>query len=106
MARRAGAGARVWRACGAILSCLRNTLSQIRRAENPLADMQRNGAPLRTRALTIAHVHARYIHLLLNPLAPLCCEYSYNCVPAVHDPPMRQTRLSRAALPRACEPSF
>ena len=27
----------------------------------------------------------RYALLLVNPLAPLCCEYSYNCVPAVHE---------------------
>ena len=58
---------------------------QIRRAENPLAYLQRNGAPLRTRVLTIANVHVRYALLLVNPLSPLCCEYSYNCVPAVHE---------------------
>ena len=50
----------------------------IRRTENPFAFT--NGT---TWVMSTAYLHGRYANLLVNPLAELCAEYSYNCIPAV-----------------------
>ena len=49
----------------------------IRKAENPFAFL--SGLP---RVLSLNYLQAKYAELLLFPTT-LCCEYSFNCIPAV-----------------------